>query len=657
MKSFIILSFLTFIITSFDVTASATPTVCETKFEENNLEQDSYLCTRYSWSSKKIAKIKWKDYFTCRQNTLNLIIPNKKAKHVCTYKAENKWLKSSQFVNCTDSLQGHVATNDLYNKCQTTMNANTYSSQSFNRCMTEIPQYLGDSKSAFSRCDDWNFRSAFKKTNFHQCVHKMDKVYSKRDALKICIKSQDQLDYITSSKFDKCLSKAKSFKQKDAYLLCTTERFIDEVEDTDMRSCLMSGFQAASLNYYLYKHLEVQKDSSKRPKHEFHYLFRDCNAENSFFSFDKEPVVKNKYINYHSDYNIHSSTRFQNNFLLGGLSALRFNTDESSLTFLSDDRGTYGPARLIKYDYQFNKKNHFTFTENSIIKLTSSVSEKLQMDPEGFDVLNNGDLIISSELDNLEGDDFISIYNKNGNKLDTISLHEDFKPKSESRKKCEVKTGFFFNSKTKTCKVFTTEKGFQPNKSLESLSLSPNKQYLFTANEQALHQDKRFKKSWGFKKKIVDHVRIVKFNKNSDNKFVEFAQYYYQLESEIDNGLVDILALNENKILTLERSWNSVKKKITARIYFVDLTSGEDIMSSNDYKAKPVDKKLLLDLSDIQGQLAPGFRLLDNFEGMAFGPILPNGKQSLVLVTDNNFKSYQRSLLLFLEINLININK
>jgi hypothetical protein len=655
MKKLIALSLFIFILRLLPAAASSSPTLCESNFTQNDLMSDAYLCERYNWSAKKIANIKWKDYFSCRQNTQGLQLPSLKAKHVCLNRIENKWLKSAQFSNCVESLRPHVSQSELYSRCQSSQKAKPYSSHTFNKCMTDIPVYLNASKSVFKICESWNFRQAFKRNKFHQCVHKFDDVFPKETSLRICTKSQKQLDHISSTSFDDCLSDAKDFKPKDAYLLCASEKNISDIEDTEIRSCLVKGLNAASFDYYLLKHLEVQKNVSKNTKNEFQYLFRDCNADNSFFTFDKKVATEGAYLSYHSDFNLHTSTRFANNYLVGGLSALRFDTNSNSLTFLSDDRGAFAPARLIKYNYMFDSDGNFILSEDKIIKLTTLNLELLQMDPEGFDVLENGNYIISSELDDLEGDDFISIYSTDGKKTETVALHEDYKPKSETRKECEVKTGFFFNSKTKTCKIFTTEKGFQANKSLESLSLSPNKQFMFTANEQALHQDKRFKKSWGFKKKIVDHVRIAKFRKNSSEKFIEESQLYYQLEAEVDNGLVDILSIDENRILTLERSWNSFKKKITARIFFVDLRSGENILASNSYKAKPVEKKLLLDLSDIEEQLSPGFRLLENFEGMDFGPTLPNGKQSLVLITDNNFKSYQRTLLLFLEMNLNNV--
>jgi hypothetical protein len=51
----------------------------------------------------------------------------------------------------------------------------------------------------------------------------------------------------------------------------------------------------------------------------------------------------------------------------------------------------------------------------------------------------------------------------------------------------------------------------------------------------------------------------------------------------------------------------------------------------------------VLDLSDVAGlspDLAPG---LDNFEGLAFGPPLPDGRPTLIIVSDDNFNRTQRT--------------
>jgi hypothetical protein len=50
----------------------------------------------------------------------------------------------------------------------------------------------------------------------------------------------------------------------------------------------------------------------------------------------------------------------------------------------------------------------------------------------------------------------------------------------------------------------------------------------------------------------------------------------------------------------------------------------------------PITKALAVDLS-----ATPGLSPLDNIEGITLGPKLPDGRQSVVLVSDNNFSPSQ----------------
>jgi hypothetical protein len=48
--------------------------------------------------------------------------------------------------------------------------------------------------------------------------------------------------------------------------------------------------------------------------------------------------------------------------------------------------------------------------------------------------------------------------------------------------------------------------------------------------------------------------------------------------------------------------------------------------------------------------LSPELAQLDNFEGMAFGPDLPDGARTLLLVSDDNFNPHQRTAFLLFRI-------
>lgn len=100
------------------------------------------------------------------------------------------------------------------------------------------------------------------------------------------------------------------------------------------------------------------------------------------------------------------------------------------------------------------------------------------------------------------------------------------------------------------------------------------------------------------------------------------------------NGLVEVLPLTQHSMLAMERSF-SVGAGNTIRIYLVRIGRATDVDRFAALAAllggiRTVEKTLLLDL-DTTGLV------LDDVEGMTFGPDLPDGRRSLVLVSDNNF--------------------
>ncbi|MEV5835842.1 esterase-like activity of phytase family protein [Nocardia sp. NPDC052112] len=125
------------------------------------------------------------------------------------------------------------------------------------------------------------------------------------------------------------------------------------------------------------------------------------------------------------------------------------------------------------------------------------------------------------------------------------------------------------------------------------------------------------------------------------------AQYAYPMEPVFAesspepgqgmNGIASILAadpLDPTKFLVLERSYVlGVGNKI--RIYEADTNGATNILDASLGTARPVTKRLLVDLADL------GLDPIDNIEGMTWGPRLPSGERTLVLVSDNNFSDMQ----------------
>jgi hypothetical protein len=117
------------------------------------------------------------------------------------------------------------------------------------------------------------------------------------------------------------------------------------------------------------------------------------------------------------------------------------------------------------------------------------------------------------------------------------------------------------------------------------------------------------------------------------------------------NGLVELLAVGDRQFIAMERSFaigaaspgfgpNGLPTGYTGRLYAVDARAATDVSALNTLagaSATAATKTLLLDLSDLKD--GDGSALaLDNLEGMTLGPVL-DGKQTLVLVSDNNVGS------------------
>lgn len=91
------------------------------------------------------------------------------------------------------------------------------------------------------------------------------------------------------------------------------------------------------------------------------------------------------------------------------------------------------------------------------------------------------------------------------------------------------------------------------------------------------------------------------------------------------NGATEIMAVTNTKFLVLERSFSVGVVGNQVRLYKLDI--------SNATNSVRVSKRLVLDFETLKTQLGG----IANLEGITFGPKLPNGRHSLVVVADDNF--------------------
>ncbi|MGO3237143.1 MAG: esterase-like activity of phytase family protein [Psychroflexus halocasei] len=125
------------------------------------------------------------------------------------------------------------------------------------------------------------------------------------------------------------------------------------------------------------------------------------------------------------------------------------------------------------------------------------------------------------------------------------------------------------------------------------------------------------------------------------------------------NGVTDILQLNENQFLFLERAYSAghANKGNNVRIFMIDISQATDVLDIESLKTHKkeiqlVDKKLIFDFKSVKNKLTD--KIIDNIEGITFGPKLPNGQQSLLLMSDDNFSSFsdQINQVILLKLNL-----
>ncbi|MEU5535805.1 esterase-like activity of phytase family protein [Streptomyces sp. NPDC020362] len=102
-----------------------------------------------------------------------------------------------------------------------------------------------------------------------------------------------------------------------------------------------------------------------------------------------------------------------------------------------------------------------------------------------------------------------------------------------------------------------------------------------------------------------------------------------------DTGVPSIFAFPDDpsRYLVLERTWVAgAGNKI--RIYDATTRGATEVQNMDSLtgqKVVPMRKKLVADFHDL------GLSTVDNTEGMTWGPTLPGGERTLLLVSDDNF--------------------
>jgi hypothetical protein len=195
------------------------------------------------------------------------------------------------------------------------------------------------------------------------------------------------------------------------------------------------------------------------------------------------------------------------------------------------------------------------------------------------------------------------------------------------------------------------ERGPRNNLAFEALSFSSDGQTLWVGMEGALYEDGPLT--------TPDAGTVSRFSHYArDGQLL--GQFAYPIDAvpgrpgagkAADNGVTEILALDAQRLLVLERAAIQDDAGVfrnSIRLYEADLADASDVSSLPALAGAaytPMRKRLIANL----GALMNGARI-DNIEGMSWGPSLANGHRCLVFVSDDNFNKAQVTQVLAFEI-------
>lgn len=317
---------------------------------------------------------------------------------------------------------------------------------------------------------------------------------------------------------------------------------------------------------------------------------------------------------------------------VGGLSGIDYTNN--SYYLISDD--PKAPIRYYTADLVFNEKEFTSVKIKSEVELLdkNNSSFAVDVDPESLRVDGNEIIWVS------EG----NVNNKVNPFVRSANLDGTFKK--------EFDTPIIFNPND------AKGKGPKHNGVFESLSLSIDGNGYWVGMELPIAEDGE---KPIFANDTESPVRITYIDKATGKSGKQFAYELDKVTREVIgtgfnftvNGLVELLEYDTDKFLALERSFTTGSDDggNNVTIYKVNATNATDVSSFTSLKGATYTtaiKTPLFDFESIRSQLSPvegsNKKIVDNIEGITFGPDFSNGNKSLVVVADNNFSAFGKQL-------------
>lgn len=325
-----------------------------------------------------------------------------------------------------------------------------------------------------------------------------------------------------------------------------------------------------------------------------------------------------------------------NGLPVGGVSGIDYDPKSGEWYLISDDRSEHAPARFWRA--------RIAIRSGHPPRLARMRAYRLRR-PDGtfFPEPGGGGEALDSESLRMVPDRRVLIWSSEGDARDGFGPAVRLMTLAgKERAKLPLPQQLAFDPKQAS--------GPRANLSFEGLSFEPDAKHLWLSLEAPLIQDGALAGP-----SAGATVRLTRFGYPG----MQVAdQYAYTVEPIgpvpegrlADNGVSEILALDPQHLLVLERSGIQQADgdfSYRSRLYCADLDDAQDVREIASLRHQPVigaAKHLVYDFAS-----AAPLRI-DNVEGMSLGPVLRNGNRTLVFVTDNDFSARRPTQLIALEI-------
>ncbi len=320
----------------------------------------------------------------------------------------------------------------------------------------------------------------------------------------------------------------------------------------------------------------------------------------------------------------------------GGISGADFDPATGVWYLLPDDRSEHAPARIYTARIAVGPQGIGAIDVDGIVVLRQADGstfpspaqagevpdpEALRLDPAG-----GGGFFWSSEGDRKRGlSPFVRQADRTGAFVADVPLPANLRVHANE------------------------ERGARDNLTIEGLAFADQGRTLWASMEAPLYEDGPVP--------TVDHGAFTRFTR-IDGRSGSTAQYAYPVDAipvapsggkrRADNGVSEILPTPSGSLLVIERSGREIADGVFGfeiRLYEADSAGATDVLAAPSLQHASfaaMRKRLVLDLGTL------GY--VDNIEAAAWGPTLPNGHATLVLMSDDNFSSRQVTQILAYEV-------